>query len=205
MENLPQFNLVDILAMIYIVLGVVRGFLNGLSGELARLLSVVVAVAAGLHFYEPMGGYLLDHTRMGEWDPKAAYMVSFGVLLAGGWLAMRLLRVVLRHLMEFTFRGRIEKVGGALAGFLRYSVEAGAIILLLGLVPHEAMRKHFVDESFFGRPLALYVLPAYEKLAEKYPALRIPVRREAGDLEEEAVEAEPPAGEAPAEGGQGEP
>jgi len=186
MENLPQFNLVDVLALIYVVLGALRGLSRGLSGELARLLSVVVAVAVGLYFYEPVGRYLLEHTRLAEGGETTAYAVSFGVLLIGGWLAMRVLRFLLRSLMEFSFRGRLEKVGGAVAGFLRCSVEAAAVILLLGLVPHETMRRLFVDESLLGRPLARYVLPAYDELAEKYPTLRIPSRRESGDPDDEA-------------------
>lgn len=186
MENLPQFNLVDVLALIYVVLGALRGLSRGLSGELARLLSVVVAVAVGLYFYEPVGRYLLEHTRLAEGGETTAYAASFGVLLVGGWLAMRVLRFLLRSLMEFSFRGRLEKVGGAVAGFLRCSVEAAAVILLLGLVPHETMRRLFVDESLLGRPLARYVLPAYDELAEKYPTLRIPSRRESGDPDDEA-------------------
>ena len=198
MENLPQFNLVDVIALICIVLGALRGLTGGLSGELARLLSAVGAVAAGIHFYEPLGRTLLDHTRMGEWGERTAYGVAFALLLAGGWLVMRVLRFLLRSLMEFTFRGRIERVGGMLAGFLRASVVTGAVILLLGLVPHEAMRRLFVDESLLGRPLARYVLPAYEELADKYPALRLPARRESADLDEEPAKSEAgsePAGE----------
>ncbi|MBU1693479.1 MAG: CvpA family protein [Verrucomicrobia bacterium] len=198
MENLPQFNLVDIIALLYIALITLRGLARGLSGELARLLSAAAAVAAGLYFYEPFGRVLLQYTRLGEWGgERTAFGVAFALLLIGGWLAMRALRFLLRHLMEFTFRGRIERVGGMLAGFLRASVVAGAVILLLGLAPQEDLRQLFVEESLLGRHLARYALPAYDELAEKFPALRIPARKEAADVEE--VEAEEQDDTEPAE------
>lgn len=201
MENGPQFNPVDIVALVYVLFVLIRGFFRGLSGELARLLSAAAAVAAGLYFYRPVGEWLADNTRLAEWGESLPFGLAFGLMLLGAWLLMRLLRLVLKSLMVFSFRGNLERVGGGLAGGIRASVVAAALILLLGLWPSETMRRVFVDESVLGRNLARHVLPVYDRLAEKYPAIRLPAPSEVLEEQDPGPEWPPdrevPAGEEP--------
>ena len=48
MEHLPSFNAVDIVALIYLVIGVLVGVHRGLSEELARFISMVIASGIAL-------------------------------------------------------------------------------------------------------------------------------------------------------------
>jgi len=171
MDQLPQFNIIDIVVVVLIVLGLIRGLVKGLSGELAGLLSAAAAVAGGWYGYQPLGNFLADKTRLSE---PATVAVAFVLALVGAYILMRILRLVLRSVMEFSFKGKIEKIGGMLAGGIRATVIVAALVLLMALWPHEYLHRLFAEESVFGRLIFEKLGPVYEKIAEEHPALQIP-------------------------------
>ena len=191
MDNLSHFNIVDIVALILILLGLVRGFMNGLSGELAGLLGAAAAFAGAWYFYTPLGNLLADKTRLSE---RATVAVAFVLALIGAYMAMRILRLVLRHVMEFSFKGKIEKIGGMLAGGIRMTVVATALVLLMTLWPHEYLHRLFAEESVFGGFVFEKLGPVYEKIVEEHPALKIPRKEE--PLAEESMIGEKTGGTA---------
>lgn len=171
MNESLQFNIVDIIVVIILLLGTVRGLLKGLSGMLADVISVLAALAAGWYGFRPVGDYIVGHTRLTE---QGAYIAAFALVLIGAYLLMRALRLVLRSLLEFSFKGRIERVGGALAGLIHSGVLVAVLLLFLSLWPHEAVHQVVAEESVAGRFAAERLQPFYESLAEKYPVLRFP-------------------------------
>ena len=50
----PPPSLVDLVALAVVAIGGIVGLIRGLSGELARLISTVVALLLGLRFYRPI-------------------------------------------------------------------------------------------------------------------------------------------------------
>jgi uncharacterized membrane protein required for colicin V production len=171
MEHLPHFNIVDLAVMVLLLLGLARGAMRGLSGELSGLISAGAALFAGWSLYRPIGDFLFNRSRLSE---PAAHVVAFFAALVGGYLLMKVIGLILRSIMEFSFRGRIERVGGALAGFSRSAVVLAVILLLAGLWPSSSLHRLFAEESVAGRTVYRTLGPAYESLAEKHPALRIP-------------------------------
>lgn len=183
MNTSPQFNIVDILVIILILYGLIRGLMKGLSGELAGLLSAAAAVAGGWYGYQPLGNFLADKTRLSQ---PATVAVAFILALIGAYILMRILRLVLRNVMEFSFKGKIEKIGGMLAGGTRMTVIVAALVLLMTLWPHEYLHRLFAEESMFGRFVSGTLGPVYEKIAEEHPALQIP-RKEYPAVEDESM------------------
>ena len=188
MDQLPQFNIVDMVVLVVVILGTVRGFLKGLSGELAAVGSAVIALLAGWFFFGPAGDYLVESTRLTE---SNAYPVAFAAVLIGAYLLMRILRLVLRSILEFSFKGRIERLGGALAGFLHATVLCAVVLLFLSLWPGEALHGLVAEESVCGRIAAERLRPFYEELAEKHPVLRFPREAEPNESDVEEEEPEP--------------
>ena len=181
MEQSPHFNIVDIVIMVLLLLGLIRGAWKGLSGELSDLISIAAAVFAGCFFYEPLGSYFLMNTRLHE---TASYLAAFFAALVGAYLLMRVLRLVLRHLMEFSFKGRIERIGGALAGLIHAGVVTTALVLVVGLLPDPTVHRRFVEESVFGNVIYERLGPVYEDFSEKHPALRMPgEKKTTGEVE----------------------
>lgn len=183
MNTSPQFNIVDILVIILILYGLIRGLVKGLSGELAGLLSAAAAVTGAWYFYTPLGNFLADKSRLSE---PATVAVAFILALIGAYILMRILRLVLQNMMEFSFKGKIEKLGGMLAGGIRMTVVAAALVLLMAMWPHDYPYGLFAEESMFGRFVFEKLGPVYEKIAEEHPALQIP-RKEEPAVEEESA------------------
>jgi membrane protein required for colicin V production len=175
MDQLPHFNIIDVMVAVLIVLGLIRGVVKGLSGELAGLLSAAAAVTGAWYFYTPLGNFLADKTRLSE---PATVAVAFVLALVGAYILMRILRLVLRHVMEFSFKGKIEKIGGMLAGGIRMTVIVAALVLLMALWPHDYLHRLFAEESVFGRFVFEKLGPVYEQIAEEHPALQIPRKEE---------------------------
>ncbi|NCC51299.1 MAG: CvpA family protein [Spartobacteria bacterium] len=168
METTPLFNLVDIFAVLVVLPGIWQGWRRGLSGEIARVVSAVASFWAGWHYYARMGYWLTDHTRL---NPQEALAVAFVAIILGAFLLTWVVRIVLKHIIEFTFKERIEKAGGALAGGLRTAMVVAAIIFFIGLLPNDYLHRTFAENSLIGRQLDHYIPTAYETLAERYPEL----------------------------------
>jgi uncharacterized membrane protein required for colicin V production len=169
--SLGALNVVDVVAMAFAAWGAIRGFRRGLSGELARLLGIGVALVAGWRLSLPLGERAEQLTRLSVHGSRVA---GFVVAFAGAWLAAVALRWILRNLMEFTFKDPLEHVGGAVAGLLRFGGIASALVLAGGLCPVGAVRESFTEGSVLGAALHRHVLPAYTALKEGRPELDLP-------------------------------
>jgi uncharacterized membrane protein required for colicin V production len=141
-------NVLDIIALILVALGTFQGFRRGLSGELAGLVSVVIAFLIGITFYVPFGVWFAEHTRL---DEESARVVAFvvTVLVAGALLV--LLRLVLSLVMKVVVEKKVDKVGGCIAGFVRSLVLVLTVFLIMNLCPHEYLNMHFGEKSLVGR------------------------------------------------------
>ena len=162
MAYFRSFNVFDIAALIFIVVSTLHGCFRGLSGELAHLVSVVVAFIFGLYFYQPFGSWLLENTRLTDQPARAlAFLTTILVAL----VAMILLRFVLRRIMRIVFEEKIDKVAGCFAGFIRSSVIVIIIFLVMNLWPNEYLNRRCGEESVIGGLLLKYVPSLREEAA----------------------------------------
>ena len=148
MENVSPVSLVDVIALAAIALGTVRGYFRGLSGELARVISLVAAFAIGLRFYEPLAEQVMAYTRIsGENAPVAAFIIT----VAAAIVCLFLMRFVLKRIMKVVIEERADKVGGVIAGLLRSVLVVLIVFLALNLWPNERLNRVFGEESLIGR------------------------------------------------------
>ncbi len=154
-----MWTLVDTIAVVLLALGTAVGWRRRLSGELAHVLSLIVAVAVGLFASRPLGQWLLEHSRL---SPGVAWVVAFlGVLILSA-LAMAATRALLRKTMRVVFEEEVDKYGGAVAGFVRAAVVLALVFLVVNMTANETLRRVFGERSFFGR-LAIRYAPALEE------------------------------------------
>jgi uncharacterized membrane protein required for colicin V production len=183
------FNVVDIVALVIVVYGMVRGWMRGLSGELARLIGLGTAVVAGWLFYLPFSDRIAEFTRL---SLKASGLTAFVVLFLAAGFAMVLLRWCLRNIAEFKFKPPFEQIGGLIAGGLRCLCILITVILVATLSPSGYLQRIFGEESALGRTVTHVLLPAYNQLAEDHPQLDLP---KVGDHEGHKLDEESPVEE----------
>ena len=179
--DFSQLNLIDVVAGIYLLFGVFRGFKRGLSGELARLVSIAVILLAGWQCYEPLGQKIGEITRLTDHESRLA---GFMLSLVAAALVMVLLRWILKNMMEFAFKGNIERIGGMIAGFLRSLAIVTAIVVAASLSSSAYLAQKFSEDSRIGSVITQYVLPAYQRITEEQPQFGLPQLPGAGSKRE---------------------
>ncbi len=163
---MPMFSPLDIAILVVLAYGLVRGIFRGLSGELAGLLSVAAAGFAGWHLYAPMGRLLEDTTRM---TPLQADTAAFFVVIVGALIILYVLSLLFKAVMELTFKGLFERVGGAVAGVTRYAVILAALLLVVDQFARGGVREYIEQDSWITRHALAYLGPWYQEALERYP------------------------------------
>lgn len=171
LESLSTISVVDALVVIALLIGLARGIMRGLSGELAGLLSAAAALAAGWYGFRPLGAFIESSTRL---TGQPAYTLAFAITVIAGYLLMRVLRLVLRAILEFSFKGSIERIGGAIGGLLHCALFVAVALIFLSLWPAEPLHRWITEQSYSGRFVMERLRPWYDKLTERYPDLPLP-------------------------------
>lgn len=167
MDAHAEVNFIDAIVLALLLIGALRGLRRGLSGELASIISIVLAVLAGVFAYGPLGERI--HAT-GRFDEARSLIMAFFLALAAVMLALFVLRITLRSVMSFTFKGALERIGGALTGAARSLVIVAALIFLIGLWPSDdALHRVVIDESFTGQVMHPRLQRFYSDLASRHP------------------------------------
>jgi len=196
------FNIIDAIVGVFLAAGLIGGVRRGLSGELARAVIAVACIVVASLYGRPLADWALNRFGL---SPRTSYLAALLALLLGVYLASSLLRMLLGRLMDFQFKGKLERLGGGLCGLLRSGVVVSILLLLLSLMPNPKLRDLITQESSSGRLICPHMRPMYESLSERVPELRIPEPLpedvndvfDAGEEDAAPVEAMPEADAAP--------
>ncbi len=169
-----QYSPADLLMAGLLLFGAIQGLLRGLSGEFTRLFGLVAAVVGSWLGYRHAGAFLLSRTDLAE---PTAYTLGLVITLIAVLLVVRLLGLVLRSVLEFTFKGPVERIGGATAGVLRIGLYLSVVILAVNLWHPSWLYQRAVEESVIGTTLTRWMMPLYQDLAHRHPEWPLPAPR----------------------------
>ncbi len=165
------FNIIDAIVGVFLAAGLIGGIRRGLSGELARAVIAVACIVVATLYGRPLADWAMNRFDL---SPRTSYLTALLALLLGVYLASSLLRMLLGRLMDFHFKGKLERLGGGLCGLLRSGVVVSILLLLLSLMPNPTLSDLITQESWSGRLICPRMRPMYESLSERVPELRIP-------------------------------
>lgn len=171
MNGLSAFNIVDAIVLVLLLFGIFGGVRRGLSGELARIIAIAFSVYAAWRLAQPAADLLGEHTRLSVHD---AYVTAWIAVLVLAYLLLLAVRLVLRSLMVFAFKGKLERIGGAVCGLLRTAVVVAVVILFLSVAPQPNIQKAVSQDSYVGRFVCERVRPMYDDLSDRVPEIRLP-------------------------------
>ncbi|OVE75574.1 hypothetical protein BVX97_04090 [bacterium E08(2017)] len=158
-----DFNYADLVSLIVIAIGIFVGYRRKLSGEIAILISVAAALFVGFFFFEPLGVWLATNTDLGI---NGARIATYVFIILGSSVVMVVLRLVLGKVLKIVIGEEADKIGGAIAGFVRSSIFVLIIFLLMNIIPNENLNRVFGEGSFIGRQ-TLKILPSIEEVIEE--------------------------------------
>ncbi len=160
-EHLPAFTFIDFSMMGLIIMGGVQGLSRGLSGEIIRMISLTFALGVGWYLYESVGPYVEEYTRL---HPSFSSIVSFCVIFILALVVLSLVRLAIGGMMDFAFKGSIERIGGVCWGMVRMTlwVLVVVVVVVSSLWPHAYFSRLILEDSVIGRTLSTHVVPYYQ-------------------------------------------
>ena len=142
LKNLP-FGYFDVIVLIWLVVGLLRGRKQGMTQELLPLLFWVSTVLLAGFYNQPLAGIIRDYT-------KGAFSVLWSDVVAYALIAFSLALVftLLKHwlgdkLTGSDVFGRCEYYLGMFSGVLRF---AAMLLVLLALMHSRVVTRHELDD-----------------------------------------------------------
>lgn len=152
-------NWYDVFVVGALLFGVWSGIRTGLTGELVRTLGLALMILLAMEFYQPVGGWVQQVTRLQE---APAHLVAFVGIAVGTYLVTLAVRAVLhRRWRRRPCTAVVENIGGALAGLVRMTILMVLLTVTLCLVRSPFWRRQVAQESRLGAFL-ISRLPAVE-------------------------------------------
>ena len=155
------YDLVVVLTLLY---GVWSGVRAGLTGEVIRVIGLILMVVVALASYQPAGDWIMDHSRMPD---ETAHLLAFVSIAVVVYLISVAARLALhRRMQQYRFSALVENVGGGCAGVVRMTMIMAWLTVVLSLSADDLLRRNIAVESRFGS-FVVHQLPALQSVVEK--------------------------------------
>jgi membrane protein required for colicin V production len=126
------------LALLFIILGIYRGFVE----EAVRLIGIVAAFFAGLALYRPLAVRLTFLKLSGAVLSVVSFLLIFLVAL----LVIILLGMLVRKIIHLTVLGSVDRICGGLLGFLKVFFLVWIVVMTVASLPFVTI-KHWFGQS----------------------------------------------------------
>ena len=149
-----EVNLIDVFLLIVIALSLLNGIRRGFVHGVLDLLGWLVALIAGLRYYQQMAHFLRPMDLWPEvWDQPIAFII---VALIAGVIVHVIGYWVLKRLPENIHERQINRIFGVVPGFINGMITAAILSALLLAVPiSEGLSERTRDSALVNR-LAVY-------------------------------------------------
>jgi uncharacterized protein YkwD len=144
-----NFNFIDLLLVLFVLLSVVNGWHRGFILSLLDLVRWIVSFAAGLYFYQTVAGWLAlanDWTEV--WNQPLAFLL---IVVAIGILVNILSNTLLRRLPKDIHLHRANRLFGVLPGLANGLILAAILSAALFAMPFsDGLREELRESALAG-------------------------------------------------------
>jgi membrane protein required for colicin V production len=149
-------NWLDIVILILLAVPTIIGLKMGIIKAVLSIVGVIVGVLLAGKFYEPLGASLPIS------DEGIAKIVAFAIILVAVMLAAAIAAIMLKKIVSAILLGWVNRLGGAILGFLIGAIFCGAILSVLGsfVANSDVVRESWLASVLLKTfPLVLVFLP----------------------------------------------
>jgi membrane protein required for colicin V production len=149
-------NWLDIVIIVALIIPTFLGLMLGLAKMVLSLAGIIVGVILASNFYEELAGVLTFVSNQ-----NIANIIAFIIILVGVILLAILAAILLRAILRAMTLGWVDRVGGAILGFVTGAIVISAILASIvkffgpGLVTESLLAGVLLDKF----PIILGLLP----------------------------------------------
>ena len=150
-------NVLDIVILILLVVPTLIGLKMGIIKAVLSIVGVIIGVLLAGRFYEPLGNSLTFIS-----DPGIAKIVAFAIILIVVMIIAGIAAFMLKKIVSAILLGWVNRLGGAVLGFLLGAIFCGAILSVLGsfITDSDIVRESWLASVLLKTfPLVLAFLP----------------------------------------------
>lgn len=158
-------NTLDIILLIFLLYGFIRGLFKGLFVEVASLFALILGIYGAIHFSDFTANYL--HESL-SWNPKYMTIASFILTFIIIVIAITLLGKFFTKMADFASLGIINKLFGGIFGLLKMALFLSVVLFYFQKINTKAalVAEKSLQESMLYSPvkeIAGIIFPNYFK------------------------------------------
>ncbi|GGH69415.1 CvpA family protein [Phaeocystidibacter marisrubri] len=128
-------NTTDIVLLIPVLFGFVRGIWTGLIQEVAGIVGIIAGIILGYTFNEPTVYFLNDQLEI---SIETANIAAFVLLFVGGYVTVLILAKMLTKGVSMMALGPVNRVLGGLFSAIKYTVLTLVLLSAFDRINHSA-------------------------------------------------------------------
>lgn len=156
---------IDLVVLVFLALGLLKGFRRGLIRELFSLMGAILAIVIAYHSYQSLALVLLQHYELSTWQ---AQTISFVALLLGISLLGVFFGYVWSKAISFTPFSVLDHIGGAAFGVVKV-VAVILVLLVAASAANITVLNTMLDESVVVQQVGVLLPYLYDYLDHYWP------------------------------------
>lgn len=156
----------DLIIVVFVALGMIKGFKRGLIIELCTLMALILGVFGAYFFGSETAEWL---TREFNTDKRVSLALAFAILFIGIVVGVFFFGKTLEKLIKIVALGLVNKLAGLLFGALKFAIILSALIFVINGFPltENLIPKNQKQESILYEPVEKISYIIYPKLKKQ--------------------------------------
>lgn len=156
----------DLIIIVFLAWGMIRGFKRGLIIELCTLMALVLGVFGAYYFGSETSEYLIKEFNT---DKRVSLVLAFAILFLGIVVAVYFFGKTLEKVIKLVALGLINKLAGLLFGLAKFAILLSGIFFLINGFPftENIISKDWKKDSYLYEPVEEISYIIYPRLKEK--------------------------------------
>jgi membrane protein required for colicin V production len=145
-------NYLDIILIILLGLGLIRGFTNGLVRELTSLAALILGIFGAIKFSDLTSSLLIEHFNLsGNYLPVLSFAITFVVII----IAVHFVGDMLDKFSKIPVLSMVNRLAGMVFGLLKTALIVSILLVILGALDKRAgfLPKDKIADSFLYEPV----------------------------------------------------
>jgi len=146
-------NYIDIVIIVVLAVGMVRGFINGLVKEVASLAALILGIWGAIRFSSFTAGKLYDYFDMsGKYVGIISFLVTFGIIV----IIIHFIGLLVDKLMQAVALGFINKLLGIVFGLFKSVLIMSVVLVVLNAIDARRpfLPKEKIEQSMLYNPVS---------------------------------------------------